>query len=312
MTSAISIEDLTKDFPLGFGHLKLRAVEDLSLEIADNQVFGLLGPNGSGKSTTIKVILGLLAPTRGTCGIFGTPSAEVSSRRDVGFLPEAPYFYRYLTGFELVRFFGRICQVEKSKLNDRVHEVIEWVGLKEAAHRRVGTYSKGMLQRIGLAQALVHDPRLVILDEPTAGVDPVGSAEISSLILKLKEQGKTIILCSHLLGQVEDICDRIAILNRGKLILEGELRDLVSKKDLRSVVVQDYREEYNDELAGWLQARESRLVSVEQPQYSLDRVFLEHVGRSELAREKLSERAEVAKQQDTASGKDNEEKKKSS
>ncbi len=311
MTPAISIENLTKDFPLGFGHLKLRAVEDLNLEIADNQVFGLLGPNGSGKSTTIKVILGLLAPTRGSCRIFGTPSGDVSSRRDVGFLPEAPYFYRYLTGFELVRFFGRICQVEKAGLKDRVEEVIEWVGLKEAAHRRVGTYSKGMLQRIGLAQALVHDPRLVILDEPTAGVDPVGSAEISSLILKLKEQGKTIILCSHLLGQVEDICDRIAILNRGRLILEGELKDLVSKKDLRSVVVQHYRDEYNEELAGWLQARESQLVAVEQPQYSLDRVFLEHVGRSELAREKLSERAEAAMEKEKDSGTDNVEEKSS-
>ncbi len=309
MISAIKIEHLTKDFPLGFGHLKLRAVDDLSLEIADNQVFALLGPNGSGKSTTIKIILGLLAPTSGNCRIFSTPSGDVSSRRDVGFLPEAPYFYRYLTGFELVHFFGRICQVEKSKLKDRVEEVIEWVGLKEAAHRRVGTYSKGMLQRIGLAQALVHDPKLVILDEPTAGVDPVGSAEISALILKLKDQGKTIILCSHLLGQVEDICDRIAILNRGELILEGELKDLVSKKDLKSILVQNYRDDFNDELSGWLRAREARMVGVEQPQYSLDRVFLEHVGRSELARENLSERAEAAMEHKPASGKDSDKEK---
>ncbi len=309
MISAIKIEHLTKDFPLGFGHLKLRAVDDLSLEIADNQVFGLLGPNGSGKSTTIKIILGLLAPTSGNCRIFSTPSGDVSSRRDVGFLPEAPYFYRYLTGFELVHFFGRICQVERSKLKDRVEEVIEWVGLKEAAHRRVGTYSKGMLQRIGLAQALVHDPKLVILDEPTAGVDPVGSAEISALILKLKDQGKTIILCSHLLGQVEDICDRIAILNRGELILEGELKDLVSKKDLKSILVQNYRDDFNDELSGWLRAREARMVGVEQPQYSLDRVFLEHVGRSELARENLSERAEAAMEHKPASGKDSDKEK---
>ncbi|MEX2381980.1 MAG: ABC transporter ATP-binding protein, partial [Opitutales bacterium] len=227
--------------------------------------------------------------TRGTCEIFGTSSSNVVSRNDVGFLPEAPYFYRYLTGFELVKFYARICQVEKTKIKDRVNEVIEWVGLKEAAHRRVGTYSKGMLQRIGLAQALVHDPRLVILDEPTAGVDPVGSAEISSLILKLKEQGKTVVLCSHLLAQVEDICDHIAILNRGKLILEGKLKDLVSKKDLRSVVVQGFRDEMKPEIAAWLEARQARLVTVEQPQSTLDRVFLEHIGKAELVKRRGTE-----------------------
>lgn len=281
MSLAIDINHLTKDFPLGFGHLKLRAVDDLTLQIPENQVFGLLGPNGSGKSTTIKVILGLLNPTRGHCEIFGVPSHRVTSRRDVGFLPEAPYFYRYLTGFEMVKFFARICGVEKKILIDRCHEVIEWVGLKEAANRRVGTYSKGMLQRIGLAQALVHNPRLVILDEPTAGVDPVGSAEISALVLKLKEQGKTILLCSHLLAQVENICDRVAILNRGKLIEEGDLRDLVSVKGQQSLIVEGFSEDLVAEARRFLSERGARLVNVEQPQSSLDRVFLEHVRQAE-------------------------------
>jgi ABC-2 type transport system ATP-binding protein len=281
MTPAINIENLTKDFPFGFSNLKLRAVDNLSLKIRDNQVFGLLGPNGSGKSTTIKVILGLLAPTVGKCEIFGVSSNNVQSRRDVGFLPEAPYFYRYLTGFEMVKFFAKVCGVEKKILIDRVHEVIEWVGLREAANRRVGTYSKGMLQRIGLAQAIVHNPRLIILDEPTAGVDPVGSAEISELILKLKREGKTVLLCSHLLAQVEDICDHVAILNRGKLILEGELNQLVGRKGLKSLIVENLSDEAAQAAARTLSENGARLVNVEQPQYSLDRVFLDHVSQAE-------------------------------
>jgi len=284
MTPAIHIENLTKDFPFGFRNLKLRAVEDLSLQIQDNQIFGLLGPNGSGKSTTIKVILGLLNPTRGRCEIFGVPSTKVQSRMDVGFLPEAPYFYRYLTGFEMVKFFARVCGVDKKILKDRCREVIEWVGLAEAADRRVGTYSKGMLQRIGLAQALVHNPRLIILDEPTAGVDPVGSAEISELILKLKDQGKTVLLCSHLLAQVEDICDHVAILNRGKLILEGPVDELVRHKGLQSLVVENLSEEAEAAARQALEARGAKFVRIEQPQSSLSRVFLDHVGRAESRR----------------------------
>lgn len=283
-TPAINIENLTKDFPFGLRNLKLRAVDNLSLQIQDNQVFGLLGPNGSGKSTTIKVILGLLNPTIGKCEIFGVSSNKVQSRRDVGFLPEAPYFYRYLTGFEMVKFFAKVCGVKKDILVDRCHEVIEWVGLREAAYRRVGTYSKGMLQRIGLAQALVHNPRLIILDEPTAGVDPVGSAEISDLILKLKEQGKTVLLCSHLLGQVEDICDRVAILNRGQLILEGEMQDLVSRKGLHSMIVEDLSDKATEAVREVLSREGASLKAVEQPQSSLSRVFLEHVKQAETKR----------------------------
>jgi ABC-2 type transport system ATP-binding protein len=278
-TPAISIRELTKDFPLGFGSLRLRAVNNLSLEIRNNEVFGLLGPNGSGKSTSIKIILGLLEPSAGACEIYGIPSNDVRSRLDVGYLPEAPYFYRYLTGEELVTFYAKICRVPKDRLKDRVAEVIEWVGLKEAARRRVGTYSKGMLQRIGLAQCLVHDPRLVILDEPTAGVDPVGSAEISELILKMKDQGKTVLLCSHLLGQVEDICDRIAILNRGKLILEGDVRDLVGEKGRVSIISDPLPDETKAELEVFLKRAGIRIHGIEQPRSRLDRIFLDQVAR---------------------------------
>ena len=235
---AISIKGLTKDFSIGMRGVKLRAVDDLNLEVGDNEIFGLIGPNGSGKSTTIKVVLGLLDASVGECQIYGKPSHTVAARHSVGFLPEAPYFYRYLSGRELVRFYARICGVSRGKIAKQVDEVIELVGMTEAAHRRVGTYSKGMLQRIGLAQALVHDPRLVILDEPTAGVDPLGSAAIAEIIRELKRRGKTVLLCSHLLAQIEGLCDRVAILHRGKLVREGRVDDLVQEKDAQSLVVE--------------------------------------------------------------------------
>jgi len=277
--SAIEITGLTKDFSLNLRGIKLRAVENLTLNVPEGRVFGLLGPNGSGKSTTIKIILGLLAPTVGECKVFGVPSGRVDSRLNVGYLPEAPYFYRYLSGTELVRFYGRICGVPRKLLEDRVREVIDWVGLSGAAHRRVGTYSKGMLQRIGLAQALVHDPRLVILDEPTAGVDPVGSAEISELILKLKTHGKTVLITSHLLAQIEDICDRVAILDHGKLILEGDVDDLVGQRDRQSLIVDSLPPNELEELRGWLGARGHVLNAVEQPRTRLDQLFLSKVSR---------------------------------
>ncbi len=279
MTPAIAIRGLTKDFALTLRGVKLRAVDNLTLDVPAGQVFGLLGPNGSGKSTTIKIILGLLEPTAGECTVFGLPSRRVGSRLNVGYLPEAPYFYRYLSGLELVRFYGRICGVSGRRLRERAQEVIEWVGLGSAAHRRVGTYSKGMLQRIGLAQALVHDPRLIILDEPTAGVDPVGSAEISELILKLKKQGKTVLITSHLLAQIEDICDRVAILDRGKLILEGAVNDLVGLQNRQSLIVDSLPPAELQALRDWLAARGHALDAVEQPRTRLDQLFLSKVSR---------------------------------
>lgn len=279
--AAIEISGLIKDFSVGLRGVKLRAVDNLNLRIEPGQVYGLLGPNGSGKSTTIKIILGLLEPTAGTCRVFGVPGTKVEARLDVGYLPESPYFYRHLTGRELVQFYGRICGLGGASLKPRAAEVIAWVGLTDAADRRVSTYSKGMLQRIGLAQALVHDPRLVILDEPTAGVDPVGAAAISELILKLKAQGKTVLITSHLLAQIEDICDRVAILDRGLLLLEGAVRDLVGKTDRQALVVEKLSADQLADLQAWLAARGRALESVEQPRARLDRIFLDRVGRSE-------------------------------
>ncbi len=277
--AAIELRGLVKDFAVGLRGVKLRAVDHVDLRVEAGSIYGLLGPNGSGKSTTIKLLLGLLEPTAGTCTVFGVPSTDVAARAAVGYLPEAPYFYRHLTGRELVRFYGRLSGLGGRDLEARSGEVLATVGMAEAADRRVGTYSKGMLQRIGLAQALVHDPQLLILDEPTAGVDPVGSAAMAELILGLKARGKTVLITSHLLGQIEDLCDRVAMLDRGRLVLEGAVRDLVGLPDRQALVVDALPETELAELKAWLAAKGRRLEAVETPRSRLDRVFLERVQR---------------------------------
>jgi ABC-2 type transport system ATP-binding protein len=253
------------------------AVKDLSIRVEPGEVYGLLGPNGSGKSTTLKILLGLVSPTRGQTKVFGEDSALVRSRKDVGFLPENPYFYKFLTGEETVRFFGKLSGMGGAELEKRVKELLELVGLSEAADRRVGGYSKGMLQRIGLAQALVQDPGLLVLDEPTAGVDPVGSREIRDLILALKARGKTILLCSHLLSQVQEICDRVGILARGQLVREGRVEDLLSVRDQTEMVLEHLSP---DKLASLCEAAEKlgvKVVSTGRPQTTLENLFLEAI-----------------------------------
>ena len=288
-TAAVEFRALTKDFAVGLRGVKLRAVDHLSLRIAPGEVFGLLGPNGSGKSTTIKILLGLLRPTTGGCEVFGVPSDRVEARLDVGYLPESPFFYRHLTGRELVGFYGRLSGMSGAALGARADEVIGWVGLGEAADRRVGTYSKGMLQRIGLAQALVHDPRLVVLDEPTAGVDPAGAAAITALILKLKAQGKTVLITSHLLAQIEEICDRVAILDRGRLIVAGTVPEIVGLGNRQSLLVDPLGPAELEELRAWLAARGHTLAAVQTPRGRLDQVFLARTGpRAEGASDQAS------------------------
>ena len=278
---ALELRGLMKDFAIGLRGVKLRAVDHLDLTVMPGQVYGLLGPNGSGKSTTIKMILGLLESTAGTCRVFGVPSARVEARLDVGYLPESPYFYRHLTGRELVRFYGQMSGMGGAALEAQLDAVLGTVGLTGAAERRVGTYSKGMLQRVGLAQALVHEPRLLILDEPTAGVDPVGSAEITELILGLKARGKTVLITSHLLAQIEDICDRVAILDRGRLMLEGSMEEIVGQPDRQALVMKALPEGELEELRAWLAARGRTIDAVEVPRARLDRVFLERISRKD-------------------------------
>jgi ABC-2 type transport system ATP-binding protein len=234
---AVEILNLVKEFRTSFRRAPVRAVAGVSLRIESGEIYGLIGPNGSGKSTTMKALLGLVAPTSGSCAIFGCDSLKVDSRREVGFLPENPYFYRHQTGAETIAFYGRLCGLRGAALRERIGELLALVDLEDARDRRLGGYSKGMLQRIGLAQALVQDPRLLILDEPTAGVDPIGSREIRDLLLKLSERGITVFLCSHLLEQVQEICDRIGIIYRGRMVREGTLEELTTVEDRSEIIL---------------------------------------------------------------------------
>ena len=226
MMDAVSIRDVHKSFPGHWGRGGVYAVKGVSLSIPEGGVYGLIGPNGSGKSTVMKMLVGLLAPDAGECRVFGQPATASANRREIGFLPENPYFYKFLTGAETVRFYGRLCGLRGAALRERTRELLHLVGLEEAADRRLRGYSKGMLQRIGLAQALVQHPRLLVLDEPTAGVDPIGSRTIRDIILNIKQQGVTVFLCSHLLEQVQEICDRVGVLYQGCLIAEGTMDEL--------------------------------------------------------------------------------------
>jgi len=270
----VEIEGLTKVFPVPLRRERVVAVRDLSLRVEKGEVYGLLGPNGSGKSTTLKILLGLVTATRGTTRVFGEESRSVRSRKDVGFLPENPYFYKFLTGAETVRFFGKLSGMSGDALEARVTELLELVGLADAAARRVGSYSKGMLQRVGLAQALVQDPGLLVLDEPTAGVDPVGSREIRDLILELKSRGKTVLLCSHLLSQVQEVCDRVGILARGSLVREGRVEDLLALGDRNEIVLENATPEQIAELGKAAERLGVRVVSSGRAQTTLENLFL--------------------------------------
>ena len=275
---AISIERLSKEFPIPFKREGIVAVRDLSLRVEPGQVYGLLGPNGSGKSTTMKIVLGLVAPTAGRTEIFGRDSRTVESREDVGFLPENPYFYKFLTGEETLHFYGKICGLHGAKLRDRTKELLALVRLENAAQRRIGGYSKGMLQRIGLAQAMIQEPRLLVLDEPTAGVDPAGSHEIRDLILDFKKRGITVLLCSHLLGQVQEICDRIGILHQGSLVREGKLADLISIENQTELILENASPEVLAEIQATIAKSNARIVEQRKPQTTLERYFLEVTG----------------------------------
>src|SRR5436190_15666618 len=278
---AVALTGVTKIFPVPFQRQSVVAVRDLNLEISPGQIYGLLGPNGSGKSTTLKIILGLVTPTRGQARIFGRDSDRVASRESVGFLPESPYFYRFLTGEETLRFYGKLCGLRSARLRNRVDEMLELVGLTSARKRRLAGYSKGMLQRIGLAQALIQEPALLVLDEPTAGVDPAGAREIRDLILGLKTRGITVLLSSHLLGQVQEICDRVGILANGVLVREGALHDLLGIENQTDVVLENASPELLHEIEALAAKSGARLLEQSRARTSLERLFLDATQRSE-------------------------------
>ncbi len=279
---AVEIRHLVKDFKTSLKRQPLRAVDDVSITIEAGEVYGLIGPNGSGKSTTMKALLGLVVPTSGTCSIFGKDSLKVDSREDVGFLPENPYFYKHLTGAETLEFYGKLCGLRGVVLKDRVSELLALVDLEGARDRRIAGYSKGMLQRIGLAQALVQEPRLVILDEPTAGVDPLGSRQIRDLILKLRDRGITVFLCSHLLEQVQEVCDQVGIIFKGKIVKSGRLQDLIAIEDQTEIILKDAP----PELVAEIEALVKRSGSAEwlrsgKPRTTLERLFLRETSGDE-------------------------------
>ena len=279
---AVEIRNLVKDFRTSFRRQPLRAVDGVSIRIEPGEVYGLIGPNGSGKSTTMKALLGLLAPTAGQCAIFGRDSLQVDSRNDVGFLPENPYFYKHLSGVETLRFYGRLCGLGGRSLQERINELLALVELEGARDRRLGGYSKGMLQRIGLAQALIQQPRLVILDEPTAGVDPLGSRQIRDLILKLRGRGITVFLCSHLLEQVQEVCDHVGIIFQGRLIREGRLLDMIAIEDQTEIVLRDASPELVARITALVeQTPGTSVVRTGKPRTTLERLFLREICEEE-------------------------------
>jgi len=230
-TAAIEIENLTKDYPFGFLHLKKKtSLEGLTMSVENGEVFGFLGPNGAGKSTTIKLLMGLIFPTAGTARILGKPISDISMHADIGYLPEQPYFYDYLTAAELLDYFARFHDLSAQERKARVDLMLKKVGLETARKIQLRKYSKGMLQRVGLAQAILHDPKVVILDEPMSGLDPVGRREVRDIILELKQAGKTVLFSTHILSDAETLCDRVGVIVGGKLRGVGAPDEIVGIK----------------------------------------------------------------------------------
>ncbi len=231
----VTIDHLRKVFAVGFWGRRVTAVDDLSLTVRRGEVFGFLGPNGAGKTTTIKILMGLIYPTSGTATMLGRGIGDPVAKAKVGFLPESPYFYDYLTGREFLRFYGHLFGLRGAVLAKRTDELLDLVGMTHARNLQLRKFSKGMLQRVGIAQALINDPELVVLDEPMSGLDPVGRKEVRDLILRLKEAGKTIMFSSHILHDAELLCDRVAMIMKGRLVASGPVSDLVDEGATRSV-----------------------------------------------------------------------------
>jgi ABC-2 type transport system ATP-binding protein len=279
---AIETHALTKVFRDFWGRRRLRALDALDLEVREGEIFGLLGPNGSGKSTTIKLLLGLLRPTSGEARILGGSPEDVRLKSRLGYQPEDSYLYPYLTAEETLDFYGRIFSMPRAARRRRSAEILERVGLAGAGVRAVGEFSKGMQRRLGLAQALVNDPELLVLDEPTAGLDPIGSRDVKDLLLDLRRRGKTVLLTSHLLADVESVCDRVAILRDGRLLACGEVSMLLADDERTQITTGKLSARSQERLTTLLREMEGPEVPVEigAPSTRLEDFFLKIVGAS--------------------------------
>jgi ABC-2 type transport system ATP-binding protein len=270
MAEALKITDLHKSFKTGFLLKKKKILKGISLEVNQGEIFGYLGPNGAGKTTTIKCMLGLIFPERGEIRILGQPYLSLAAKERIGFLPENPYFYDYLTASEFLEFYTQLFKINKSEREDKIQSLLSLVGLEKSKHLQLRKFSRGMLQRVGLAQALLNEPSIVFLDEPLGGLDPLGRKEIRDIIIRLRDEGKTVFLSSHILQDIEMICDRVAIIVNGEIINSGRLRDLISEKiHFFEVILSGLEEEQLRDLS-------------EDLSISGDRIFLKILDESKL------------------------------
>ena len=278
--NVIEIRNLSKVYRDFWGREKVRAVKSLSLDVKKGEVFGLLGPNGSGKTTTMKMLLGLLFPTSGSIDILGCKASDVSKNERIGYLPEESYLYRFLNADETLDFYGRLFDMPAAERKERAEKLIERVGLKDARKRQLKEYSKGMTRRIGLAQALINDPELVLLDEPTSGLDPLGTRDMKDLILKLRDEGKTVVLCSHQLADVQDVSDRIAVLFQGELKVLGGVDQLLELREETEIRTGNLSDEALAEVNAVLEKHGMSNTKIQKPRADLEELFLRTVRES--------------------------------
>lgn len=280
MSAIIGFDNLSKVYKDFWGRKKVAALKGVSLEIEEGQIFGLLGPNGSGKTTALKLILGLLFPTSGKIRVFDKSPRDVRIKKNIGFLPEESYLYPFLSGEELLDFSCRLINIKRKERRKRVDDVLKTVGLSDARKRLVKDYSKGMARRVSFAQVLVKNPKLVILDEPTIGLDPFGAMEMKEVILNLKRQDKTILLSSHLLTEIQPLCDRVGILYDGELIKTGKVDELLSISNELEITTKGLDEKGKAEVTEVIRKRQAELVSIGHPKESLESLFMKTIDKS--------------------------------
>lgn len=294
----LAVNRVTKIFHDFWRRPKVTAVKEVSFSVRRGEIFGLLGPNGSGKSTTIKMMLGLLHPTHGDIRVLGQSPRDVPVKKRIGYLPEESYLYNYLTSEETLDFYARLFNIDAAARRERIGQLLDMIGMAHARHRTVGEFSKGMARRIGLAQALINDPDFIILDEPTSGLDPIGCRQVKDLIVLLAKRGKTILLSSHLLADVEDVCDRVAILYNGEIQAQGTMNELLEESTrFRMTLPPHATREQLDQLVAQSAALTGEPAAIDHPRRDLEQFFLHVV---EQARQRTTEASGVGRESELA------------